>query len=71
MMPIRLLPSRVGLTVSLDGAGVAIPMLASCTADPGLRLNAYVAEPGTASADALSLLASWASTPNVAVHAEE
>jgi len=41
------------------------------TADPGLRLNAYVAEPGTASADALSLLASWASTPNVAVHAEE
>jgi transcriptional regulator with XRE-family HTH domain len=35
------------------------------TADPGLRLNAYVAEPGTPSADAFALLASWASTPAV------
>ena len=34
------------------------------TADPGLRLNAYVAEPGTASADAFALLASWAATPH-------
>lgn len=33
------------------------------TADPGLRLNAYVAEPGTPSAEALALLASWAATP--------
>lgn len=33
------------------------------TADPGLRLNAYVAEPGTASAQRLGLLASWAATP--------
>jgi transcriptional regulator with XRE-family HTH domain len=33
------------------------------TADPGLRLNAYVAEPGTPSAEAFALLASWASTP--------
>ncbi len=32
------------------------------TADPGLRLNAYVAEPGTASAERLALLASWAGT---------
>lgn len=32
-------------------------------ADPGLRLNAYVAEPGTASAEAFSLLASWAGSP--------
>ena len=32
-------------------------------ADSGLRLNAYVAEPGTASAQAFSLLASWATTP--------
>lgn len=32
-------------------------------ADSGLRLNAYVAEPGTASAEAFSLLASWATTP--------
>jgi len=29
------------------------------TADPGLRLNAYSAEPGTATQDALHLLASW------------
>ena len=28
------------------------------TADPGLRLNAHVAEPGTPSAEALALLAS-------------
>ncbi|MDY0908545.1 helix-turn-helix transcriptional regulator [Microbacterium sp. CFBP9034] len=31
-------------------------------ADPGLTLSAYTAEPGTASADALRLLASWAAT---------
>jgi hypothetical protein len=30
------------------------------TADPGLRLNGYCAEPGTPSADALHLLASLA-----------
>jgi hypothetical protein len=33
------------------------------TADPGLRLNAYVAEPATPSAQAFSLLASWATSP--------
>ena len=33
------------------------------TADSGLRLNAYVAEPGTPSAGALALLGSWAATP--------
>ena len=32
-------------------------------ADAGLRLTAYVAEPGTPSAQAFSLLASWAATP--------
>jgi transcription regulator MmyB-like protein len=32
------------------------------TADQGLRLNAYSAEPGSASQDALNLLASWAAT---------
>jgi MmyB-like transcription regulator ligand binding domain len=32
------------------------------TADQGLRLNAYTAEPGTPWQDALSLLASWAAT---------
>jgi hypothetical protein len=31
-------------------------------ADPGLILNGYSAEPGTASQDALNLLASWAAT---------
>jgi transcriptional regulator with XRE-family HTH domain len=31
-------------------------------ADPGLIITAYTAEPGTASHDALSLLASWAAT---------
>jgi transcriptional regulator with XRE-family HTH domain len=33
------------------------------TADPGLRLNAYSAEPGSPTQDALNLLASWAATP--------
>jgi transcriptional regulator with XRE-family HTH domain len=33
------------------------------TADNGLRLNAYSAEPGSPSQDALNLLASWAATP--------
>jgi transcriptional regulator with XRE-family HTH domain len=32
-------------------------------ADPGLMLFAYTAEPGTRSAQALDLLASWAATP--------
>jgi hypothetical protein len=31
-------------------------------AAPGLVLTAYTAEPATASADALALLASWAAT---------
>jgi len=31
-------------------------------ADPGLTLNVYTAEPGSPSADALGLLASWAAT---------
>jgi hypothetical protein len=34
------------------------------TADTGLRLNAYTAEPGSPSADALNLLASWSATPH-------
>jgi len=33
-------------------------------ADAGLRLNAYVAEPGTESAERFALLASWAATPS-------
>lgn len=32
--------------------------------DPGLRLNAYTAEPGSASQDALNLLASWTAAPH-------
>ena len=34
------------------------------TADEGLRLNAYTAEPGSPSQDALNLLASWTATPS-------
>jgi transcriptional regulator with XRE-family HTH domain len=34
------------------------------TADPGLRFNAYSAEPGSASQEALNLLASWTATPH-------
>lgn len=34
------------------------------TADPGLTLTAYSAEPGTPSQDALRLLASWTATPS-------
>lgn len=34
-------------------------------ADPGLAIIAYTAEPGTKSADAFSLLASWAATEDV------
>ena len=33
------------------------------TADPGLRLNAYMAEPASPSAEAFNLLASWAGSP--------
>ena len=33
-------------------------------ADPGLTMTAYTAEPGSASHDALALLASWAATPD-------
>ncbi|HEY1917314.1 MAG TPA: helix-turn-helix transcriptional regulator [Streptosporangiaceae bacterium] len=33
-------------------------------ADPGLTLTAYSAEPGSASQDALKLLASWSATPD-------
>lgn len=40
------------------------------TADTNLRLNAYVAEPGTPSAERLVLLASWAATP-LTTHAKE
>ena len=32
-------------------------------ADPGLPITIYTAEPGTKSAEALSLLGSWAATP--------
>ena len=51
-----LAPPVVGdLTLSYEGLELA--------ADSGLRVNAYFAEPGTASAEAFSLLASWAGTP--------
>ena len=36
------------------------------SADSGLRLAVFTAEPGTRSAEALDLLASWTATPNEA-----
>jgi transcriptional regulator with XRE-family HTH domain len=41
------------------------------TADDGLVLNAFTAEPGSASADALNMLASWTATPDQAANAYE
>jgi transcriptional regulator with XRE-family HTH domain len=43
------------------------------TADPGLTITAYSAEPGSPSHDALNLLASWTATPHEqpAAHATE
>jgi hypothetical protein len=35
-------------------------------ADPGLTMFAYIAEPGSKSAQALDLLASWTATPDEA-----
>jgi hypothetical protein len=35
-------------------------------ADPGLALHVYTAEPGSPSADALTVLASWSATPDPA-----
>jgi transcriptional regulator with XRE-family HTH domain len=43
------------LTLTFEGLELA--------ADAGLRINAYSAEPGTPSDDALKLLESWAATP--------
>ncbi|GAA1955654.1 helix-turn-helix transcriptional regulator [Microbacterium deminutum] len=40
-------------------------------ADPGLSLSTYTAEPGSASADALKVLASWAATAMDAEHLQE
>jgi transcriptional regulator with XRE-family HTH domain len=37
------------------------------TADQGLRLNAYSAEPGSAAQDGLNLLASWSATPSTEI----
>ncbi|MGZ4540407.1 MAG: helix-turn-helix transcriptional regulator [Blastococcus sp.] len=40
-------------------------------ADPGLTVNVYTVEPGSSSADALRLLASWAATPEQAAAAPQ
>jgi hypothetical protein len=37
------------------------------SADSGLRLAVFTAEPGSRSAEALDLLASWATTPEAVV----
>lgn len=44
------------LTLAFEGMDVAT--------DPGLRLNAYFAEPGTESAERFALLASWSASPS-------
>jgi hypothetical protein len=41
------------------------------TADPGLQLLAFSAEPGSTSQDALSLLGSWAATVEPATRHEQ
>jgi hypothetical protein len=41
------------------------PVEVELTADSGLRLAVFTAEPGTRSAEALELLASWTATPKV------
>ena len=40
-------------------------------ADPGLTITAYTAEPGTASHDALALLASWGVTTDQSIDDEQ
>ena len=40
-------------------------------ADPGLRMTAYTAEPGSASHDTLALLARWTATRDLGVAATE
>jgi len=42
--------------MELDFEALVLP------ADPGLQVNVYTAAPSTPSADALTLLASWAAT---------
>jgi hypothetical protein len=54
MVPLSLVVRR-GRTV-LPGVGDVL------SADPGLAITIYTAEPGTKSAEALSLLGSWAAT---------
>ena len=51
------------LTLVFEGMDLA--------ADSGLRVNAYAAEPGTPSAEAFALLASWATTPTRAASTSE
>jgi transcriptional regulator with XRE-family HTH domain len=51
------------LTLVFEGMDLA--------ADSGLRVNVYTAEPGTPSAEAFALLASWATTPTRAASTSE
>jgi len=41
------------------------------SADPGLRINVYTADPGTPSEDALKVLASWVVTQRITEEASE
>ncbi len=65
----RITPDRAGLPAY--GGNRRVPGLRP--ADPGLTLSTYTAEPATASADALAVLASWtaAETRESRLHSQE
>jgi transcription regulator MmyB-like protein len=59
---VAMLRTEAGRTLTFEAFDLA--------ADSGLRISAYTAEPGTPSADALKVLASWAASPDRAAAAD-
>ena len=55
-------PASSGSTIPSSATSTSAYEAFELAADPGLKLSIYTAEPGTASADALKVLASWAAT---------
>ena len=55
-------PPRLNASATPSSATSTSSSRPSPSADPGLTITAYTAEPGTPSHDALALLASWAAT---------
>jgi hypothetical protein len=55
----RWLARRTPAPTSVPATGGSLKL----AADTGLTMLVYTAEPGSSSADALTLLASWAATP--------